>query len=137
MFVFMSNASLSEDTDRRPKKLRSAVTNGKRRYVEGDGRSAWDRRRRDIELEYLDDMGGELHLSGYQRGLAQVAATLRVELERLEGQLSMGQTVDLDAYARVAGHYRRICESLGIERKQRDVTPSLESYLAAKKAAAE
>ena len=31
-----------------------------------------------------------------------------------------------------AGHLRRILETLGIERKPRDVTPTLEQYLAEK-----
>jgi hypothetical protein len=44
---------------------------------------------------------------------------------RLEGRMSMGVDVDIDLYARTAGHFRRICETLGIERRKRDVTPSL------------
>jgi hypothetical protein len=79
-------------------------------------------------------MGGEAHLSGYQRALAQVAATLRIELEALEGKLSKGEEVDLDSYARVAGHFRRICETLGIERKARTVAPTLQDYLKARSA---
>jgi hypothetical protein len=49
---------------------------------------------------------------------------LRCELEKLEGRLSLGETVDLDQFGRVAGHYRRICERLGIKRRSRDVTVS-------------
>jgi hypothetical protein len=54
--------------------------------------------------------------------LVGTAATLRCELERLEGQLSLGGAIDTDLYGRIAGHYRRICSELGIERRQRDVT---------------
>lgn len=118
--------------DKRPSRQRSAVSNGKRRFVEGDGRSPWARRRRDLEIVYADDLGGQQVLSGVQLGLVEVAATLRLELERQEGRMSSGESVDLDAYARVAGHYRRICESLGIERAKRDVTPDLNEYLASK-----
>jgi hypothetical protein len=64
-----------------------------------------------------------------QLGLIATAATLRCELERLEGRLSVGEAVDLDQFGRICGHYRRICETLGIERKHRDVTPSLHDYL--------
>jgi hypothetical protein len=123
--VGMTDLPSTTHKEPRPKKIRSAVTNGNRRFVDGDGRSAWDRRRRDIEAEYLQDMGGRDSLSGYQRALAQVAATLRVELEALEGRLSKAEPVDLDGYARVGGHFRRICETLGIERRAKDVTPTL------------
>jgi hypothetical protein len=42
----------------------------------------------------------------------------------MEGRLSMGESVDLDAFTRAASHLRRILESLhpGLERKPRDVT---------------
>jgi hypothetical protein len=85
----------------------------------------WARRWRDLQALYADDLGGESSLSEFQIGLVGTAATMRCELERLEGQLSLGEAVDTDVYGRIAGHYRRICETLGIERRKRDVTPSL------------
>jgi hypothetical protein len=112
-----------------PASSRSAKTNGRRRFVEGDGRGPWARRWRDLQELYADDLGGMSALSEFQVGLVGTAATLRCELEKLEGRLSMGEAVDLDQFGRLAGHYRRICETLGIERKQRDVTPSLHDYL--------
>jgi hypothetical protein len=54
---------------------------------------------------------------------------LRCELERIEDRLSVGEDVDLDQFGRLAGHYRRICETLGIERRKR-VLPSVEDYVA-------
>ena len=75
-------------------------------------------------------MGGTSTLSEFQLGLVGTAATLRCELERLEGQLSLGGAIDTDLYGRIAGHYRRICSELGIERRQRDVTPSVADYVA-------
>lgn len=118
--------------DTRPLKLRSAVTNGARMFVEGDSQSVWARRRRDLEDLISDDLGGASVLTEIQRGLVATAATLRVELEALEGKLSEGGAVDLDGYARVASHYRRICETLGLERIARDVSPDIKSYLAGK-----
>jgi hypothetical protein len=41
----------------------------------------------------------------------------------------MGEDIDLDLFGRLTGHYRRICETLGIERKKRDITPTLSEYL--------
>jgi hypothetical protein len=47
---------------------------------------------------------------------------MECELERLEAQLSRYEPVDMLHYAQVAGHLRRIFETLGVERKPRDVT---------------
>ena len=108
---------------------RSAKTNGRRSFVDGDGRGQWARRWRDLQVLYADDLGGPSVLSEFQLGLVGTAATLRCELERLEGQLSVGESIDLDLFGRIAGHYRRVCETLGIERRPRDVTPDLQTYL--------
>ncbi len=51
------------------------------------------------------------------------AAAIELELEQLEGKLSQGEEVDLDAFGRAASHLRRLWETLGIERRARDVTP--------------
>jgi len=48
----------------------------------------------------------------------------------MEGRLSQGEPVDLDAFTRAASHLRRILETLGLERRTRDITPKLSSYLA-------
>jgi hypothetical protein len=37
--------------------------------------------------------------------------------------LSTGAEVDLDAYGRASSHLRRLFETIGVERKARDVTP--------------
>jgi hypothetical protein len=82
-----------------------------------------------IEL-HVADMGGWDALSEAQISLATRAAVIEVELEQMEGRLSMGEEVDLDAYTRAAGHLRRILETIGIKRAQKDVTPSLASIIA-------
>ncbi len=112
---------------------RSAVTNGKRAFVRGDGKSVWARRHRDLVSMHVADMGGANFLSEAQISLVKRAATIEVELEGLEGKLSKGEDIDLDAFTRAAGHLRRILETLGIKRAPRDVTPSLAEYLASQK----
>ena len=44
-------------------------------------------------------------------------------------KLSRGENVDLDAFGRAASHLRRLFESIGIDRKQRDLTPSIHDFL--------
>jgi hypothetical protein len=106
-----------------PPRQRSAVTNNRRMFVEGDDRSAWSRRYRDLIFAHTSDLGGAAALSEAQRSLVRRAAGLECELEQMEGRLSQGMEVNLDAFGRAASHLRRLLEVLGVERKARDVTP--------------
>jgi hypothetical protein len=115
---------------RRSPFVRSAVSNNKRLFVEGAGKSAWARRYRDLLELHADDLGGASMLSEAQHSLIRRVATLEIELERLEGRLSEGNDVDLEVYGRTASHLRRMLETLGIERAKRDVTPALSDYVA-------
>jgi hypothetical protein len=105
-----------------PSKQRSAVTNGRKLYVEGDGNSAWSRRYRDLILGHISDLGGRTLLSEAQISLIKRASAIECELEQMEGRLSMGQEIDLDVFVRALGHLRRTLETLGITRAVRDVT---------------
>jgi hypothetical protein len=109
---------------------RSAVTNRKRLFVEGDGRSPWARRWRDLVELHAGDLGGMDLLSEAQLSLVKRAATIEVELEQVEGRLSTGRDADLDLYTRSTSHLRRIFEVLGVERRPKDVTLDLRTYLA-------
>jgi hypothetical protein len=102
---------------------RSAVTNGKRLFVEGDGRSPWSRRYYDLVAAHVADMGGRENLSEGQLALVKRSSTLQVELEQMEGRLSLGEPVDLDVYQRCSNSLRRLLESLGLHqgRKAREV----------------
>ena len=111
--------------------MRSAVTNGKRLFADGDGNTVWARRYRDLVVDQISDLGGEELITAAQASLIRRAATMGVVLEGWEGQLSKGETVDLDLYGRIAGHLRRYHETLGIERVARNVTPSLREYMEA------
>jgi hypothetical protein len=71
-------------------------------------------------------MGGVTNLSMAERSLIKRAATLECELEAIEGKLSEGKPQDIAAYATAASHLRRIFETLGLDRKQRDVTGIIE-----------
>jgi hypothetical protein len=102
---------------------RSKVTNGKSMFVNGDGNSAWTRRFKDLVANHADDIGGYELLSEAQVSLIRRCATLEIELEDMEGQLSKGEEVNLDLYGRIAGHLRRYLETLGVRRCVLDRTP--------------
>jgi hypothetical protein len=114
-------SSLANRLKPESKRIRSAVTNGERAFVLGNGCSPWARRQRDLIALHIADLGGEERLSENQLSLCRRAATLETELEMLEAQLSLGKVADLDLYNRLSGNLRRILESLGLERKARPV----------------
>jgi hypothetical protein len=103
------------------------VTNGSKQFVQGDGRTPWARRHRDVSALHIEDLNGPL--TEAQLSLCRRAATIEVELEKLEGRLSEGDEVDLDVYGRLVGQLRRILESLGIRREAKDIAPDLRTYV--------
>jgi hypothetical protein len=112
--------------DRRPsraKRPRSAVTSGRQQFITGNPNSAWSRRYHDLVVRHVQDLGGPDLLSEAQLSLIRRATSIECELERLDALLSTGAEVDLDAYGRASSHLRRLFETLGVERKARDVTP--------------
>ena len=68
-------------------------------------------------------------LSEAQLALCKRAAGLECELEQMEGRMSQGIEVDLDRYGRAASHLRRILESIGLERKPKNIGPTLGELL--------
>lgn len=115
---------------------RSAVTNG--RFLAGvDGRSTWARRARDLLMQLVEDRGGDDYASEAEKLILRRAAVLAVECERLESRFAVaeqsGETPtdpQLDLYARLSNSLRRHLEATGLQRRARDVTPSLRDVLA-------
>jgi hypothetical protein len=122
--------------DRLPNQ-RSAVTNGQRLFVrgsQGDGNGAWARRMRDVIALHVSDLGGWDNVTEAEKSILRRAATLTVELERLEARFSNSdhspRDCDLQTYQRLTNTLRRALEAVGIHRRPRDVTPpTLDSYL--------
>jgi hypothetical protein len=111
------------------------MTNGSELLAGVDGRSIWARRLRDLIDLHVSDLGGSDAISAAERSIVRRAATLTVELERMESRFALdGQASpeDLDLYQRTAGNLRRLLESLGMQRRAKDITPDLKSYVAAR-----
>jgi hypothetical protein len=97
------------------------------------------RRLRDLVELHIGDLGGEGNISEAERAIVRRAGVLIVELERMEVAFAMAEgapdTAALDAYQRAANSLRRLLESVGLKRRQRDITPlDLQTYLASRKA---
>jgi len=98
-----------------------------------DQRTLWARRFRDLLALHLNDLGGEDAASEAEKAIVRRACTLIVELERMEegfalaGEASLNQ---LEAYQRTGNSLRRLLESVGLQRRPRNVTPpTLDEYL--------
>ncbi len=105
------------------RRQRSAVTNGKLAFLNGDGSSPWARRQRDLVALHASDLGGSTRMSEAQLSLCRRAATLETQCELMEGKLSLGKSIDLDLYNRLVGSLRRVFETIGLERIAVDVGP--------------
>lgn len=116
------------------KRPRSAVTSGRKLLIGGDPNSAWSRRYRDLVVRHISDLGGRDMLSEAQLSLVRRAAALACELEQMEARMSQGEAVDIDRFGRAASHLRRLYETLGLERKPRDLEPTLEQIIAEERA---
>jgi hypothetical protein len=98
-----------------------------------DGRSATARRFKDLVEDIAADLGGKDHLSEGQRQLIRRAAMLSAESERMEALAARGEAeFDIDLYGMICDRLGRLFGRLGLERKSKDVTPDLRSYLAGK-----
>jgi hypothetical protein len=73
---------------------------------------------------HVANLGGPDTISAAQYSLCQRASTLEVQIEPLEAAMSVGESVDLDLFGRLAGHLRRYHETLGLERRTRPVEES-------------
>jgi hypothetical protein len=109
----------------RPKsRQKSQITNGSALLPGVDGRSPWVRRCKDIISEAIADLGGFDNTSAAERSIVRRAATLSVELERMERQFALAGEADaddLDAYQRCANSLRRLLEAVGLQRRARSV----------------
>jgi hypothetical protein len=114
----------------RPAATRSAVSNGKRLHVAAPGDNAWIRRFRDLLGEIVDDLGGLDHLSEGQRQLARRCALISVECEKIEGSAVAGKAIDLETYGQLTDRLGRAFSRLGLRRVARDITPSVNDYIA-------
>ena len=84
--------------------------------------------------ECLHDLTSDVpDASAAERSIMRRAAVLQIECERLESKFALaGEAVasDLDLYIRASGNLKRLLEAVGLQRRQRDITPSLQEYLA-------
>ena len=117
-----------------PSRARSAVTNHKDLLPGLDGRSATARRFRDLVNAFVADMGGLDRCSEVRLGLVRRLAATTVQAEMLEARMVNGEAIDIATLCTLASTTVRLSQRLGLERRARNVTPSVGQYLAARTA---
>ena len=115
-------------------KVRSALTNGSM-LIDADHRLGWMRRLRDLIMQHEADLGGENFISESERRLVRRAAMLTLQCEMLEKQWASNSNGEagsksLDVYQRATSNLRRLLETLGMKRRPRNVTPTVDEYCA-------
>jgi hypothetical protein len=97
-----------------------------------DGRSLWARRASELLAAHVSDLGGEDNISASERALVRRAVMLICECERREtGFAQAGQISDnvLAIYQTTVNTLRRTLETLGLQRRAKDIGPSLDDLL--------
>ena len=118
---------------------RARITNGADLLPTVDGRSIWARIMRDTMGDMFSHLGGEDNMTAPSRMLSRRVGAFEAELIHLEDKFARARAegrepehADLDLYSRMSSAQRRMFEALGLERRQRDITPSLDAYITAK-----
>jgi hypothetical protein len=102
-----------------------------------DQRTSAARRCRQLIEAIETDLGGSDRLSEGSRQLVQRAAVLGTYIESCEALWLGGKAVDLADYLAAINSQRRVLATVGLERRSRDVTPTVDQYVAGLDDAAE
>ena len=111
---------------------RDKLTNGSKTLPDTDGRLRIARRFRDIVL--VDQGGAEL-CSESRRQLIRRFSAACVLAEDLEGRLARGEEIDVERHALLCSTMTRLAQRIGIDRRAKNITPSLSEYLTPQEAA--
>lgn len=108
---------------------RSRVTNGNDILPGVDGRSLIARRYRDIVAAIATDQGGADRLSEARLQLVRRFSAAAVLAEEMEAKLANGEQIDISQHALLCSSLVRLAQRIGIDRRARNITPSLSDYL--------
>ena len=114
---------------------RSRLTNKKDLLPGVDGRTVIYRRFRDIASQIATDQGGLEQLSEARLQLVRRFAAAAVLAEQLEADLANGQEINIERHALLCSTLTRLAQRIGIDRRAKNITPSLSEYLTPQEAA--
>jgi hypothetical protein len=100
-----------------------------------DGRTVLGRRFRDIAEALMVDQGGADRLSEARIQLIRRFAAAACLAEQMESKLVRGEQIDLQEHATLCSSLVRLGQRIGIDRRAKNITPSLAEYLTPQEAA--
>jgi hypothetical protein len=118
------------------KKLKTALGNGSTLVADNslDGRSSWARRCRELIDAHCADLGGIDNMSEAEKALVKRGVMLELQLELLDARFARnnGEALpdQLKSYQMTTNSLRRLWQTLGLRRRPKDITPTLDQYLA-------
>jgi hypothetical protein len=101
-----------------------------------DGRTAAARAVRALIADIEADLGGVDRMSAGERAIAARAALGTAMLQHMESVWLSGRPIDIAQYSTLTNSVARSFKMLGLERRAKDVVPSLAQYLDARAPAA-
>jgi hypothetical protein len=87
-----------------------------------------------ISTAIARDLGGEDQLSTVQKHLVEAFASIALRVNNLTAKLLRGDEVDILAHSQAISTMVRVAQRVGVQRVQLDITPTLEDYVASKRA---
>jgi hypothetical protein len=112
----------------RAPRLRSRVGNGQELIADLDKRSALYRQYADVVSDLEAHLGGDPTV--VERAIAEEAAGLIVWCRQARKTLIEGGEFNVGAYTTATNALRRLLVDIGLEARLRDVTPTLNEYMA-------
>jgi len=115
---------------------RSRVSNGRKTLPEADGRLKIARRFRDIASAILSDQSpdGADQCSESRKQLIRRFAAAAVLAEQMESRLANGEQINVEQHALLCSTLARLASRIGIDRRARNITPTLTEYLTSQEA---
>jgi hypothetical protein len=110
-------------------RARSRVSNGKDWLPDTDHRSSIARRYRDIASAITVDQAGAGECSESRLQLIRRFAASAVMAEQMEAALVRGEQIDITQHALLCSTMVRISSRIGIDRRMKNLTPTLSDYL--------
>jgi hypothetical protein len=94
-----------------------------------DKRSTIYRRYRDLISAILADQSGADQCSEARKQLIRRFAAASVLAEQLESRLANGEQIDIQQHATLSSTLVRLASRIGIDRRMKNIVPSLDEYL--------
>jgi hypothetical protein len=108
---------------------RSRVTNLSAVLPGVDGRTLIARRYHDISYAIFTDQGGVDQLAEARVQLIRRFAAAAVLAEQMEANLANGKPIDIAEHAQLTSSMVRVAGRIGINRRAKEIVPSLSQYL--------